>query len=148
MLKKLGIPRMERELRDQHGSLSFAVFHATFSDFPFYFGTTRLDKLHLDARTLLPALIKNFRAAPFMQAFLEFQRDVVREASARTPGLIFPRKGVPHGMIIYASEDLESVPFFNGETVTTFSTTDRGRRQHFLLRSFSRFLSSLVQLDS
>jgi hypothetical protein len=99
------IPRLRRLYADVHGKpgLSFAIFNEQYPTFPVLLRADRLNgvELYTDNRAVLPAWFqtKKTRKVPFFPAFEAFRWG--RHSCGRVPGLVFPRKGFPRGMVIH-----------------------------------------------
>lgn len=105
---KLGTAAMKqlsarRRNLDGSGYLLLADFNELFPDFPIVLGADRLEgiRLHLEPRAFLPSLFKAFDKAPFVAAYEAFWAAAASRAQGRALGLIFPRKGFRHGLIIH-----------------------------------------------
>jgi hypothetical protein len=59
---------------------------------------------------MIPSLFKTFVKAPFVAAFETFYEQAALRAEGRSVGLIFPRKGIPHGLIIYSGDLDVTIP--------------------------------------
>lgn len=100
--------------------LSLAAFNDVFSTFPFILASSTLRAIsvpwgkagqpkqtpadyavHRDDHATEPARFKNFRWVPFVAAFEAFNNSLPA-GDGRIPGLIFPRRGINHGMFIHS----------------------------------------------
>jgi hypothetical protein len=97
-----------RQERDEttHERLTFHSFHERFPTFPFLLGCSRLRgvKLHLDKKAMIPSLFRQFNEAPFVAAYEQFYESMVARANGRSLGMVFPRKGIVRGLIIYSGD--------------------------------------------
>lgn len=90
------------------------VFRLTFQHFCDEFGTfplrLRLYKpphpLHTDKRAMLPSLFLRFRETPFYRPYVDFWQRQRESAEDRPVGLVVPRKGLPHGLLIHTGTGL------------------------------------------
>lgn len=125
--------------------LTFQAFNAEYGSFPILLGTSRLGgiSLHLEATAMLPALFKAFGAAPFMTAFDEFYEKNAARASGRTVGMVFPRKGLKNGLIVYAADDPHVLPFGEREAYFTYVGGSKKDRHWILVRSFQKTLEAI-----
>lgn len=123
--------------------LTFRAFDEVFQSFPIYLGASRLNgvALHLDKTSMLPALFRDFGSAPFFKAYEAFFDTVGR--SDKPVGLVFPRKGLKHGMVIYAADDLEALPLGERETVFCYAGGTKKKRLWLFVRSFQRTLEAI-----
>ena len=96
---------------------SLIAFHFLFEDFPCVIGADRLrgipipdiDKLtasdyemHRCILSSEPDRFKNFNRVPFVQLFREFRENSEQvKASGKRAGLVFPCRGLRHGLIIH-----------------------------------------------
>lgn len=101
---KRWISRVRARAEEATGNpnLTFDAFDEVFETFPFYLGSTWLGgkSLHLDPTAMIPACFRNFQRVPFVRAFASFFEAAAPVARGRPVGLIFPRKGIKHGMVI------------------------------------------------
>lgn len=151
LLKKLKLPKLDRELRQRweletsQNRLTFQAFNDAFPSFPVLLGTTKLDRVHLDARAMLPSLMRNFELAPFVAPYELFyeQNQERADKEGRLIGLIFPRKGIPSGLIIYTSDDLEAIPFAQKELFLSYLSGKGKDRRYLIVRSFGKVLEAI-----
>lgn len=150
--RKAAAALLARERRERGGhAATFRAFNDAYPEFPLVLGATRLGavKLHADARAMIPALFRDFGRAPFVTAFEAFyEREAdAAAASGRLPGLVFPRKGLKNGMVIYAADDPEAVPVGDRETLLAYPGGGAGKkrtgRTWLVVRSFQRLLEAL-----
>lgn len=127
MLQQFNLQKYTNSLRlagtsiYNRNELRFAMFNNTFSTFPFLLGasilcgmpvnrggkTTNLPSSYAvfrDPDSTEPARFKNFGNVPFVMAYSSFYDSVASERETRKIGLVFPRKGFLHGMIIHNDE--------------------------------------------
>lgn len=92
--------------------LTFRAFNQEFPTFPLLLGTDPLNgvKLHLDRTAMIPSLFKKFSRTPFVKAYEAFYEQVADRANDRAIGLVFPRKGIRHGLIIYSGDFELEIP--------------------------------------
>lgn len=132
VMKTLGMgPKKVNDLRTRGRELTgasdlyFDCFNAMFPNFPIVLGAstlrllplpykTRGDKtkttsadyeVHRDYHSLEPMRYKRFEEVPFVVAFGNLSDRVQAEATGRPVGLVFPRRGVPHGLIVHDDAD-------------------------------------------
>lgn len=117
-----GIKQEAAEIRREHAAatgrqaLRFSGFCSRYPSFPLYLGYDDLAgvSLHLSQKAMLPKLLTKFQEAPFFAAFREFKKQTPWQTLGnRAPGLVFPRKGIPLGLVIYqisGSEWLSELP--------------------------------------
>lgn len=129
-------------------ALTFRAFHARFPSFPLLLGTSRLDggALHLDRRALLPALFREFTRAPFVTAYEAFYERHAERAGGRPVGLVFPRKGLRHGLVVYAG-GLDDLPFGPRETALVYAGGPAAGGRGLVVRSYQRLLEALRDSD-
>jgi hypothetical protein len=106
--------RQEAFNSDGRDHVTFDDFLAVVDSFPYLMHADTLDRVALEAHpaAMLPALFRDFRAAPFVRKFDEVY-EVCRARAARLyklPALVFPRKGVKHGMVVVGSDESFSAP--------------------------------------
>lgn len=91
----------EEDMSGDH-RLTFRAFDDCFSSFPFKLASTWLDgvQLHKTPSAFVPACFRNFQDVPFVRAFDSYYEQAKPGAGDRGVGLIFPRKGIKHGMVI------------------------------------------------
>jgi hypothetical protein len=89
--------------------LKFSIFNDEYPTFPVLLGARRIDKLQADPTAFLPALFRNFRQATFVTVYDAFFEANESRAAGKPIGLVFPRKGIPHGLIVHNAEALDSV---------------------------------------
>lgn len=113
LLRTFGMmPRVGRMLRQQYErrtgryALLFREFNREYPSFPVLLGADRLPGLHVDARTFLPALFRQFDQSPFALAYEAFYERAEGVADGRAIGLVVSRKGIPRGLIIHNGVDL------------------------------------------
>lgn len=129
LLTRLGLARrineLRAEFRDRYGRpgtlLDFSLFNNVFPTFPFLLGSnilagmpiTRGGKtvtlpssyaVYRDPESTEPARFRDFSNVPFVVAYSYFYRTVASDNETRKIGLVFPRKGFLHGMIIHNDE--------------------------------------------
>lgn len=139
VLKKFHLERVERQLRKRDsreggaGDLKFRYFCDEYRSFPILLGADPLRgiTLHTDSRAFLPALFKNFDKTPFVMAYEEFFEDVADAADSRAVGLVFPRKGIRHGLVIHNGDDLDRA-VFHGMVMTYHGGTKKARRNLYV----------------
>lgn len=148
LLNKLNLikhkPALLREYEASTGRrvLKLSLFNDHFPDFPILLGTDHLPgvRLHVDPRSILPALIKNFANAPFVKAYDEFYEQVHDRAFDRTVGLVFPRKGIMRGLIIF-NAGLDHYWHHHAEIVYHGGTRDNPYQLH--TKSFAALIESI-----
>lgn len=107
LVQQLGLGHRGKAVRDAapdgSGQLTLAAFNELFPTFPLLMAASTLNgaKLHLDPRTFLPAMFKNFAAVPFVTAYEEVLEQLYPSANGRSVGLVFPRNGFRLGMVIF-----------------------------------------------
>lgn len=113
LLRRGGMmPQVGRKLRRiheaEHGhqALRFTTFNAEYPSYPVLLGTANLTGLHIDPTCFLPNLFRKFADAPFVRAYDDFFELMASLAQGRAIGLVFPRKGIPQGLIIHNGVDL------------------------------------------
>jgi hypothetical protein len=92
--------------------LTFEDFREEAPTFPLWLACDAMPgaKLHTDVRVLLPSLYRNFAAAPFAALYHNLLEEVGDRLGDRTLGIVFPRKGVRHGLVIHGA-GLETLPY-------------------------------------
>ena len=106
-LLKFFLPRaaskLEQELRASNGSeLTFAGFANLFPSFPVFLGAIKPTKaLHLDESCFLPNLFNEFARSTVFKLLSSFFEEKLDTISNRPAGLIVPRKGFPHGLVVH-----------------------------------------------
>lgn len=151
LLKRLKLSKLEGELRHtqvlqtNESFLTFDAFNNMFPTFPILLGAVKLKNVHIDSRTQLPTLIKSFESAPFVELYEQFyeQNNNRADKESRLIGLVFPRKGIPSGLIIYATDDLEEIPFSEKELLLTYLSGKGKDRSYIMVRSFGKVLDAI-----
>lgn len=131
---------------DPKGALTFRAFNDAYPSFPVLLGASTLGgaKLHLDADCLLPALYNRFTAAPFVEAYEDFYEKAARRAGHRPVGLVFRRKGVRHGLMIYQADDpATALPLCEREMVMAYAGGDKKRRHWLVVRMFQKVVEGV-----
>jgi hypothetical protein len=110
LLDQLNVPEKKWKLlklckqRTGTGRLTLDLFDEFVPNFPLLMGCaplSKVDKLHADNRCTLPALFRRFEEAPFVRAYQDFLYQEEHRAGGRALGLLFHRKGIPHGLVIH-----------------------------------------------
>lgn len=145
--RTFGLQKQSQRLRHEHNratgrnrSLTLLEFCRDQRSFPVIMTTRRLERLHLDKRMFLPSLFKKFSEAPFVGAYEEYYETVIGEADGRAVGLIFPRKGIPRGLIVHNGVNLPS-RVFHGLVLTY--TGGKKDTQRLFVQPFQSFIESL-----
>ncbi len=125
--------------------LTFRAFDEGHPSFPIVLGASRLGgvQLHLDQKAMIPALFKAFGSAPFVTEFEQFYETAVARACGRPVGLIFPRKGFRNGMVVYATDDPQVIPFSERETCLTYAGGSKKDRHWLIVRSFQKMMEAV-----
>jgi len=125
--------------------LTFRAFHQQEPSFPLYLGASRLNgvQLHLEPTAMLPALFKAFGAAPFVQFYDQFYEANAERAGDRPVGLVFPRKGFKNGLVVYAADDPQIIPFCEREAFFTYVGGKKKDQHWVLVRSFQKVLEAV-----
>lgn len=125
--------------------LTFRAFDEAYPTFPVVLGASRLGgvQLHLAPTAFLPALFRDFGRAPFVTAYEEFYEAAADRADGRPVGLVFPRKGLRHGLVIYAADDPAALPLGEREAVFCYAAGSKKARQWLVVRSFQRTLEAV-----
>lgn len=107
------------------GELTMRAFNELYPSFPLLLSCSAAagHKLYLDRRALIPALFSRFSLAPFVKYYEDWYEQADGQANGRAIGLVFPRKGLPGGMILHG-EGIEGV-FFKGATMVETGGTKR-----------------------
>lgn len=138
---------LRQQTRERTGQprLLLRAFNETFSSFPLLLGATRLDgvKLHTATTATLPALFKNFGSAPFVDAYESFYEQMEGRAQGRAVGLIFPRKGLKNGLIIYTVDDPLRIPLCHREGYFMYAGGSKKDRHYAVVRSFQKVVEAL-----
>ena len=145
------IPKQAREVADaaerQTGKpdLTFRAFEEVYPSFPIVLGASRLGgvQLHLDQKAMIPALFKAFGAAPFMTAYEQFYETAAKRAGSRPVGLVFPRKGFKNGLVVYAADDPQILPFCEREAFFAYAGGSKKDRHWIIMRSFQKLLEAV-----
>lgn len=89
-------------------ALRIAVFNDRYPTFPFLLGYSRLGgkHVHRDPGAAEPSRFRKFSDVSFVEAYREFYDDNYHPKDLRKLGLVFPRRGFVHGMIIH-NDDTE-----------------------------------------
>lgn len=129
------------------GALTFKAFNATYPSFPLILGASRLDgvKLHLEDSAQVPALFNRFASAPFVSAYEAFYEEYADRANGGAVGLVFPRKGVRQGLIMYTSDDPEAIPFGEREFYMVYVGGSRKKRHRLYVRSFQKTVEAVYR---
>jgi hypothetical protein len=135
--------RQEEERRSGRPWLTLRAFNDLYPSFPILLGADELPcvRLHLDPRAMLPALFRRFRDAPFVQAYERFRASLeVDELGARAVGLVFPRRGVRHGLLV-TDDELAAVPYRGLSLVHS----DPGTGSRLYVRLFQNVVEGIYQ---
>lgn len=125
--------------------LTFQAFNTMYPSFPLLLTASRLNgaQLHLDPTAMLPSMFKAFKKTPFMLEYEKVFSQSYRPKSGRIQVLVFSRKGLKNGLVVYATTDRDVLPFCPQETVINYVTeTDSGSRW-FVVRSFQAVLYAM-----
>lgn len=149
VLKRFHLERQERHLRKRDereggaGDLKFSLFCDEHRTFPVLLGANPLrgTTLHTDPRCFLPQLFKNFDKAPFVTAYEEFFEQVADKADGRAVGLVFPRKGIRHGLVIHNGDDLDRRVFHG--LVMTYHGGTKKERLNLYVQPFQTMIEAL-----
>lgn len=123
LLNRLKLSQFKRRLLDawerQHSEkrLRLAAFNHVFPTFPFLLCSHRLrgvplpgrgDKVtpdsyqvHRDPASVEASRFKKFSRVPFVIAYQQMLEDLGEEAGERSVAMVFPRKGLLHGLVIH-----------------------------------------------
>jgi hypothetical protein len=95
--------KLEHELRTNSGSeLTFAGFNDMFPSFPVVLGAAKPERaLHLDESCFLPNLFKEFAQSTLFKLMSRFFAEKIDTIAKRPAGLVVPRKGFPHGLVVH-----------------------------------------------
>jgi hypothetical protein len=148
---KMSGKKAEQQLRQREDSergrpdLTFRAFNDTYQSFPLFLGASNLSgiSLHTDPRATLPAMYKDFSNTPFMQAYELFYEIHEDMAAHKKLGLVFPRKGLRHGLILYTSQGFDDIPISDRETLVIYAGGTKKKRQLVVVRSFQRTLEAI-----
>lgn len=150
---KFKVAKTSKELRQFHADrvgvadLTLDAFCRRYESFPLELGASRLGgiRLHTDPNSLLPALFKRMGAAPFVEAYDDFYERTVARGCTRLPALVFPRKGIPHGLVVYASKERDPIALAEHETILTYVGGDKGKKERtwLTIRSLQKLVESL-----
>lgn len=153
LLKRFGLNarKVGNELREMgegatgRYDLTFRAWNEMFPSFPLLLGAATLGevKLHLDPKAMLPALYKEFSEAPFVRAYEDFYEANVKRARDRTVGLVFRRKGIRSGLIVYATNDLQDLPLAKREMLMAYAGGDKKDRHWMVVRSFEKVIDAI-----
>jgi hypothetical protein len=90
------------------GVLRFSAFNNVYPYFPIVLGSTRLDEpIHRCKHSIEPARYKKFTKVPFVVAYQDFFSERFVKGDLRSIGLVFPRRGFKHGLVIH-NDDSET----------------------------------------
>lgn len=131
---------LERDIRKKNGSdLTFAGFNDECATFPVMLGAVKPARaLHVDESCFLPNLFNNFTKSTIFKLFEKFFEENCDRIASRPSGLVFQRKGFPHGGIIHTFEGLSLVgPVLVWPLLKTKET------KHLYLHRFDNFLTSV-----
>jgi hypothetical protein len=129
---------------------TFEAFHEKYQDFPLFFVASRLGgvKLHVDPNSLIPAMFRNFTNTPYVKAYDIAYTNNLEKAADRKIGLVFPRKGIRNGLVIYETEDLfAEIPIGAKELVFTYVVTRRKKQSMLVVRAFQKVLEAIKSQD-
>lgn len=142
---RLNAREVGAELRRLAGGerMTLAAWDQAFPTFPIRLAASRLGgvKLHTDPSALFPSLIQKFPQARFVTAY-----DAVYEREgqgAKPVGLVFPRKGIRHGMVVYATADFNALPLARREAFLAYAAGDKTDRHWVLVRSFQKLVEAV-----
>lgn len=111
---RLGVgPKQRRAIEEAGGGhggparLTFAEFCRAFPEFPLWLAADRDvgRRLHVDPKAVLPRWFSHFHALPFVRAW-EYAAESKPPDAGRPTGLVFPRKGVPAGLVVHDADSL------------------------------------------
>ena len=153
LIKGLHLPvSVRRELQSRENDetnqnrLTFHTFHEMFPTFPMLLGCSRLKgvKLHLDKHAMIPSLFKQFNEAPFVEAYEEFYEHMLSRANGRSNGrslgLVFPRKGIVRGLIIYSGDLDLQIPH---SLLWTYTGGTRKALHRLYVRPFQQLVEAI-----
>jgi len=146
---KLDVTKTSRDMRaiesDLSGNtnLTFQAFERRYQSFPLCMRASRLSgvSLHLTGSSQFPALFKAFDKTPFCQAF---QAECEEQRSKyKSFGLVFPRHGFKHGLIIYGTDTLETLPISNKESAFINVQPNTAPYPLLVVRSFQKTIEAI-----
>lgn len=137
--------RKIEEARSGQADLTLRAFNEGFPTFPMLLGGSRLGStaLHLDPRAMLPALFKEFSQAPFLTYYEDFYEENADRANGRTLGLVFPRKGIRSGLVIYTADSVDEIPLGKREAFLAYCSGKRKDRYWLIVRTFQKVIEAI-----
>lgn len=95
--------KLEHEIRTGNGSeLTFSGFRDMFPSFPVLLGAVKPERaLHLDESCFLPNLFKEFAQSTLFKLLANFFTEKLDATIKGPAGLVVPRKGFPHGLVVH-----------------------------------------------
>jgi len=119
---------------------TFATFNSRFPSFPVVLSANWLNgvKLHNRADCVHPKWFQSFSRLPFFRPFVELVRVAEANREVRPQGMVFPRKGIMHGLIVHNadsqtySEKCRSMHVYRGDGID------------LVVQPFSGFLDSIL----
>lgn len=147
---KLDVAKICRQLRQieeaisGNPNLTFRAFGEAYPAFPLLLGASNLDGVawHLNAKAMLPSLLKSFNQAPFIPAFEKFLEANPRSASWKLRALVFPRRGIRDGLIIHEADGLDTIPVKDG-TTAIFFRNPKSQYRPWVVRLFADALAAI-----
>lgn len=138
------IRRVEDEARGRP-DLTFRAFAESHPSFPLVLGASRLGgiKLHIDPKSQLPALFKDFGSSPIMLAYETFYERASLWAGERIAGLVFPRKGLKNGLVVYTADAPDALPLCDREAMFCYAGGGKKDRHWIVVRSFQKVLDGI-----
>ncbi len=78
-----------------------------------------------------------------MEPYSDFYEAEEERANDRVVGLVFPRKGIRHGLIMYASDDHLVLPFSKQEFYQVYVGGTRKAQHRLYIRSFQKVVEAI-----
>jgi hypothetical protein len=93
-------------------------------------------------------MFRNFTNTPYVKAYDIAYTNNLEKAADRKIGLVFPRKGIRNGLVIYETEDLfAEIPIGAKELVFTYVVTRRKKQSMLVVRAFQKVLEAIKSQD-
>ena len=151
-----GISPNDLMRRSGKNVLTFDLFNQEFPTFPFYLVASRLRGIslaskkttstyydvHTDPASTEPRRFKDFENVPFVVAYRQFSSGAVEAGESRPVAMVFPRKGLPSGMVIYRDD---SMTYAGSGTV--WMHVNLAQTERLFVRPYADFLELIAQTN-
>lgn len=142
--KLTGQLRQKEESESGKPHLTLRAFCTEFPSFPVLLGASTLDdaRLQTDPSAMIPSLFKNFTGAPFVLFYDKFFDANEQHSQGRALGLVFPRKGINHGLVIL-NDKLDAVHYRGLTWDYTGGHKEHDEPFHLYVRPFQQVIEGI-----